>query len=93
MPDAACSNLPALLCSLAQVLPGSGEPAALRQALRTALPHAPPPQDQAVTQPAMLHTTVARLLAPALHAAPPAHADIGSAPAGETAQVHACMWA
>ncbi|KAI8476976.1 MAG: hypothetical protein J3K34DRAFT_516229 [Monoraphidium minutum] len=46
------------------VAPGSGEPQELRIALRAALPRAPPPADQAVREPAMLHTTLARLLAP-----------------------------
>ncbi|GBG00104.1 hypothetical protein Rsub_12845 [Raphidocelis subcapitata] len=48
-----------------QVLPGSGEPEDIRASLRHALPHAPPPAQQAVREPAMLHTTVARLLSPA----------------------------
>lgn len=48
-----------------QVLPGSGEPEEIRASLRHALPNAPPPAQQAVREPAMLHTTVARLLSPA----------------------------
>jgi hypothetical protein len=47
-----------------QVLASGGEPAVLRQALGAALPNAPPKEGQMVTQPAILHTTVARLLAP-----------------------------
>ncbi len=47
-----------------QVLPGGGEPAVLRQALAAALPGAPPKEGQMVREPAILHTTVARLLAP-----------------------------
>ncbi len=44
-----------------------GEPALLRQALAEALPDAPPKEAQMVREPAMLHTTLARLLrAPAL---------------------------
>jgi hypothetical protein len=48
-----------------QVLPGSQEVATLRAALQAALPRAPPPEQQHVRSPAMLYTTVARLLAPA----------------------------
>jgi hypothetical protein len=47
------------------VLPWSTEVAELLAALQAALPHAPPPDQQHVHYPAMLYTTVARLLAPA----------------------------
>ncbi|EFJ51029.1 hypothetical protein VOLCADRAFT_88255 [Volvox carteri f. nagariensis] len=47
-----------------QVLPEGGEPALLRAALGAALPNAPPREAQMVKEPAMLHTTVARLLKP-----------------------------
>lgn len=47
-----------------QVLPGSTEPAVLRSALQTSLPHAPPLEEQPVQYPAMLYTTVGRLLSP-----------------------------
>jgi hypothetical protein len=47
-----------------QVLPTGGEPAVLRQALGAALPNAPPKEGQMVREPAILHTTVARLLSP-----------------------------
>ncbi|KXZ47400.1 hypothetical protein GPECTOR_35g838 [Gonium pectorale] len=47
-----------------QVLPDGGEPALLRAALGAALPNAPPREAQMVKEPAMLHTTVARLLLP-----------------------------
>ncbi|KAG2493462.1 hypothetical protein HYH03_008279 [Edaphochlamys debaryana] len=47
-----------------QVLPGGGEPALLRAALGEALPNAPPKEAQMVKEPAMLHTTIARLLQP-----------------------------
>jgi hypothetical protein len=43
---------------------GSGEPEELRARLRAALPRAPPPGAQAVRDPSVLHTTIARLLAP-----------------------------
>lgn len=58
-----------LLLLTQQVLPGSGEPAEIRMKLQKALPLAPPPEQQVVQEHAMLHTTVARLLAPALHPA------------------------
>lgn len=48
-----------------QVLPGSGEPQDLRASLRHALPRAPDPSKQAVQEPTILHTTIARMLAPA----------------------------
>ena len=48
-----------------QVLPGGGEPGDLRASLRAALPRAPPAAAQAVREPALLHVTLARLLAPA----------------------------
>lgn len=44
-------------------IPGT-EPAVLRSALASALPDAPGPEAQMVREPAMLHTTLARLLAP-----------------------------
>ncbi len=47
-----------------QVLPTGGEPALLREALGRALPNAPPREAQMVKEPAMLHTTIARLLQP-----------------------------
>ncbi|KAG2445661.1 hypothetical protein HXX76_000270 [Chlamydomonas incerta] len=47
-----------------QVLPIGGEPALLRAALGVALPNAPPREAQMVKEPAMLHTTIARLLRP-----------------------------
>ncbi|KAF5829141.1 hypothetical protein DUNSADRAFT_16501 [Dunaliella salina] len=40
------------------------EPAQLREALRRALPDAPPAEAQMVKEPAILHTTIARLLQP-----------------------------
>lgn len=49
-----------------QVLPEGGEPALLRAALSKALPDAPPKDAQMVKEPAMLHTTLARLLQPRL---------------------------
>lgn len=48
-----------------QVLPSSGRPEELRASLRHALPRAPEPRHQAIQELAMLHTTIARLLAPA----------------------------
>jgi hypothetical protein len=53
-----------------QVAVGGGEPAALRDSLQAALPRAPPPSKQLVGERAMLHTTIARLLAPSLRPAP-----------------------
>eukprot|EP00879_Flechtneria_rotunda_P021896 GHRR01023091.1.p1 GENE.GHRR01023091.1~~GHRR01023091.1.p1 ORF type:complete len:367 (+),score=82.02 GHRR01023091.1:3052-4152(+) len=47
-----------------QVLPGSGEPAILRDRLRAALPRAPPLDKQVIQELAILHTTVGRVLAP-----------------------------
>jgi hypothetical protein len=41
-----------------------GEPVTLRKALAAALPNAPPTSAQMVKEPAMLHTTLARLLQP-----------------------------
>lgn len=65
-----------------QVLPRSGDPASLRLQLKGALPHAPPPEEQVVQDIAIFHITVARLLAPALHAVP-IHAAIGNNGAGQ----------
>jgi hypothetical protein len=56
-----------------QVLPGSTEPAVLREALRASLPQAPPAEQQPVRFPAMLHTTVGRLLAPPRRPDSPGH--------------------
>lgn len=53
-----------MLSSQGQVLEGGGEPALLRKALAQALPNAPGPAGQMVKEPAMLHTTIARLLQP-----------------------------
>ena len=47
-----------------QVLAGGSEPAELRSALGLALPRAPGIEGQMVKEPAMLHTTIARLLLP-----------------------------
>lgn len=47
-----------------QALPGGSEPADLRAAVGRALIHAPGIDGQMVKEPAMLHTTVARLLQP-----------------------------
>eukprot|EP00884_Botryococcus_braunii_P018259 jgi/Botrbrau1/5116/Bobra.0128s0024.1 len=44
-----------------QVLSGT-DPLAIRRVLRNTLPRAPPPEKQAIQQPAILHTTLARLL-------------------------------
>lgn len=51
-------------CILLQVLPGGDEPAHLRQALKQALLRSPAAPQQMVKDPDMLHTTIARLLAP-----------------------------
>jgi hypothetical protein len=73
--DAGCQSHYVLSCAPYWLLPcqvavGGGEPAALRDALQTALPSAPPPNKQLVGERAMLHTTIARLLAPSLRPAP-----------------------
>lgn len=47
-----------------QALETGSEPALLREALGKALPDAPPKEAQMVKEPAMLHTTLARLLQP-----------------------------
>eukprot|EP00878_Enallax_costatus_P018701 GHUV01019700.1.p1 GENE.GHUV01019700.1~~GHUV01019700.1.p1 ORF type:complete len:234 (+),score=66.51 GHUV01019700.1:1040-1741(+) len=65
-----------------QVLPRSGDPATLRAQLKSALPHAPPPEQQVVQDNAVFHITVARLLAPAQHALPD-HGAITSNGAGQ----------
>lgn len=57
----ATSHCPAYPLGPVQVLPDGGEPAELREALRQALPHAP--KQQMVHEPAILHTTIARVLA------------------------------
>jgi len=54
-------------CACLQVLPGSGEPADLRAAIAAALPQAPKPEQQVIKDGAILHMTLARLLAPAQH--------------------------
>lgn len=61
------------IMALWQVLPGSTEPAVLREALRASLPQAPPAEQQPVRFPAMLHTTVGRLLAPPRRPDSPGH--------------------
>jgi hypothetical protein len=53
-----------MLCCVLQVLPGSTEPAVLRDALHASLPQAPPADQQPVQFPAMLYTTVGRVLSP-----------------------------
>ncbi len=65
------------------MLPSSGEPEELRASLRHALPRAPAPSKQAIQEPAMLHTTIARLLAPARR--PAAGARQGGGPGEEVA--------
>lgn len=62
-----------LSCTCAQVLPGSTEPAVLRDALHASLPQAPPSDQQPVQYPAMLYTTVGRLLSPPRRPDSPGH--------------------
>uniref|UniRef100_A0A7S0V870 Uncharacterized protein n=1 Tax=Polytomella parva TaxID=51329 RepID=A0A7S0V870_9CHLO len=47
-----------------QVLHSGGEPAEIRRALTAALPAAPPPEQQMIRNPVILHTTLARFLLP-----------------------------
>ncbi|PNH05211.1 hypothetical protein TSOC_008567 [Tetrabaena socialis] len=68
-----------------QVLPEGGEPALLRAALGAALPNAPPREAQMVKEPAMLHTTIARLLQP-----PPSQ-DIAAVAAADAAAAAAAL--